>query len=203
MALHEAGVLEQYGVELIGANVDAIQARRGPPAVQGDRRATSAPSRPAASICHTLDECLGGAPTSSATRWSSGPSFTMGGAGSGLAHDEAELRRIAGAGLQASPTTEVLLEESILGWKEYELELMRDQARQRRRRLLDREPRPDGRAHRRLDHRRAGDDADRPRVPAAARHRASPSSARSASTPAAATSSSRSTRRPAGSSSSR
>ena len=50
----------------------------------------------------------------------------MGGAGSGLAHDEAELRRIAGAGLQASPTTEVLLEESILGWKEYELELMRD-----------------------------------------------------------------------------
>ena len=54
------------------------------------------------------------------------PSFTMGGAGSGLAHDEAELRRIAGAGLQASPTTEVLLEESILGWKEYELELMRD-----------------------------------------------------------------------------
>ena len=50
----------------------------------------------------------------------------MGGAGSGLAHDETELRRIAGAGLQASPTTEVLLEESILGWKEYELELMRD-----------------------------------------------------------------------------
>ena len=52
----------------------------------------------------------------------------MGGAGSGLAHDETELRRMAGAGLQASPTTEVLLEESILGWKEYELELMRDTA---------------------------------------------------------------------------
>ena len=50
----------------------------------------------------------------------------MGGAGSGIAYDEADLRRIAGAGLQASPTTEVLLEESILGWKEYELELMRD-----------------------------------------------------------------------------
>ena len=54
------------------------------------------------------------------------PSFTMGGAGSGMAYDEDDLRRIAGAGLQASPTTEVLLEESILGWKEYELELMRD-----------------------------------------------------------------------------
>ena len=52
----------------------------------------------------------------------------MGGAGSGMAHDETDLRRIAGAGLQASPTTEVLLEESILGWKEYELELMRDKA---------------------------------------------------------------------------
>ena len=56
------------------------------------------------------------------------PSFTMGGAGSGLAYDEDDLHRIAGAGLAASPTTEVLLEESILGWKEYELEVMRDRA---------------------------------------------------------------------------
>ena len=56
------------------------------------------------------------------------PSFTMGGVGSGFAHDEADLRRIAGTGLAASPTTEVLIEESILGWKEYELEVMRDRA---------------------------------------------------------------------------
>ncbi len=56
------------------------------------------------------------------------PSFTMGGLGSGLAHDEPALRRIADAGLQASPTTEVLLEESVLGWKEFELEVMRDHA---------------------------------------------------------------------------
>src|SRR2546430_1132162 len=54
------------------------------------------------------------------------PSFTLGGAGSGIAHDGADLRRITGAGLDASPVTEVLLEESILGWKEFELELMRD-----------------------------------------------------------------------------
>ena len=54
------------------------------------------------------------------------PSFTLGGAGSGIARDEADLRRIAGAGLDASPTHEVLLEESVLGWKEFELELMRD-----------------------------------------------------------------------------
>ena len=56
------------------------------------------------------------------------PSFTMGGTGSGMAYDEDDLRRMAGAGLAASPTTEVLLEESIIGWKEYELEVMRDTA---------------------------------------------------------------------------
>src|SRR4029079_1408959 len=56
------------------------------------------------------------------------PSFTMGGTGSGMAYDEDDLRRIAGSGLAASPTTEVLLEESIIGWKEYELEVMRDTA---------------------------------------------------------------------------
>src|SRR5690606_28975283 len=56
------------------------------------------------------------------------PSFTMGGLGSGMAYDEADLRRIGGDGLHYSPTSEVLLEESILGWKEFELELMRDSA---------------------------------------------------------------------------
>jgi carbamoyl-phosphate synthase large subunit len=56
------------------------------------------------------------------------PSFTMGGLGSGIAYDADDLHRIAGAGLSASPTTEVLIEESILGWKEYELEVMRDRA---------------------------------------------------------------------------
>ncbi|HUP84278.1 MAG TPA: carbamoyl-phosphate synthase large subunit, partial [Acidimicrobiales bacterium] len=76
-------------------------------------------------VCHTMEELLEavedlGYPV--VVR----PSFTMGGAGGGMAHDEADLRRIGGAGLQASVTTEVLLEESILGWKEYELELMRD-----------------------------------------------------------------------------
>jgi len=54
------------------------------------------------------------------------PSFTMGGLGSGFAHDELELRRMVENGIHESPTSEVLLEESILGWKEYELELMRD-----------------------------------------------------------------------------
>ena len=76
-------------------------------------------------VCHTMDDCLAAVDD---LRYPVvvRPSFTMGGAGSGIAYDEADLHRIAGAGLQASPTTEVLLEESIIGWKEYELELMRD-----------------------------------------------------------------------------
>src|SRR5690606_14551875 len=78
-------------------------------------------------IAHTMDEVLAGA-AELGCRVVVRPSFNMGGLGSGIAYDEAELRRIAGAGLHYSPTTEVLLEESILGWKEYELELMRDHA---------------------------------------------------------------------------
>ncbi|HEU4913089.1 MAG TPA: carbamoyl-phosphate synthase large subunit, partial [Actinomycetes bacterium] len=126
MALHEAGVLEQYGVELIGANVDAIEAgedRQRFKQIVADIGAESARS----AITHSLDGALAAAGELGypvVVR----PSFTMGGSGSGLARDPEELRRIAGAGLQASPTTEVLLEESILGWKEYELELMRDKA---------------------------------------------------------------------------
>src|SRR5712691_10374759 len=76
-------------------------------------------------ICHSLAECEDAAADLGyplVVR----PSFTLGGSGSGIARDPAELRRMAGHGLDASPVTEVLLEESILGWKEYELELMRD-----------------------------------------------------------------------------
>jgi carbamoyl-phosphate synthase large subunit len=124
MALHEAGVLERYGVELIGADVDAI--RRGEDRQEFKSIVESVGGQSARSaICHSMDEVLAavgelGYPV--VVR----PSFTMGGSGSGIAHDEEALHRIAGGGLAASPTTEVLLEESILGWKEYELELMRD-----------------------------------------------------------------------------
>ena len=126
MALHAAGVLEQFGVELIGANIAAIEAgedRQRFKAVVESIGAESARSN----VAHTLDECLAAA-AELGYPLVLRPSFTMGGAGSGLARDEAELRRMAAAGLQASPTTEVLLEESVLGWKEYELELMRDTA---------------------------------------------------------------------------
>jgi carbamoyl-phosphate synthase large subunit len=132
VALHEAGVLERYGVELIGADIDAIQAGENRrlfkdivAKVARDHGLNAESARSA--ICHTLQECLEAAGVLGypvVVR----PSFTMGGAGSGFAYDEDDLRRIAGAGLDASPTTEVLLEESILGWKEYELEVMRDRA---------------------------------------------------------------------------
>jgi carbamoyl-phosphate synthase large subunit len=124
MALHARGSFEKFGVKLIGANVDAI--KRGE-----DRQifktivekvgGESANSR----ICHSMSDCLGAAlelhyPV--VVR----PSFTMGGLGSGIAFNQGELELIAGAGLRHSPTNEVLLEESILGWKEFELEVMRD-----------------------------------------------------------------------------
>ena len=132
VALHENGVLERYGVELIGASIEAIQ--RGEnreqfkAIVEGLEGIPGGPAEVARSrICHSIEDVLQAADDLGyplVVR----PSFTMGGLGSGLAHDEADLRRMAGTGLSASPTTEVLIEESIVGWKEYELEVMRDKA---------------------------------------------------------------------------
>ncbi|GAA4121272.1 carbamoyl-phosphate synthase large subunit [Knoellia locipacati] len=124
IALHEAGVLEKYGCPLIGANVEAIQLGEDRQLFKGVVERCGAESARSV-IAHTMDEVLAAADELGyplVVR----PSFTMGGLGSGFADDEAQLRRMAGAGLQASPTTEVLLEESIKGWKEYELEVMRD-----------------------------------------------------------------------------
>ena len=126
VALAEAGVLEEYGVELIGANIEAIEKGEDRQKFKDLVREAGYESA-RSTVCHTLDECFAaveelGYPV--VVR----PSFTMGGKGSGLAYDPADLRAIAGAGLLASPTTEVLIEESVLGWKEYELEVMRDTA---------------------------------------------------------------------------
>lgn len=126
MALHDRGILEKYDVELIGAKVDAI--RKGEDRQIFKELVIEAGADVAASvICHSMDDLLAGAEKLGyplVVR----PSFTMGGLGSGFAYNEEDLRRIGGAGLHDSPTNEVLLEESILGWKEYELELMRDTA---------------------------------------------------------------------------
>ncbi|MFC8619320.1 carbamoyl-phosphate synthase large subunit [Micromonospora purpureochromogenes] len=133
VALHEAGVLDKYGVELIGANIDAInrgedrQLFKDIVAKAGARIGVDDPTGlvPRSRVCHSMAEV-------EATVAELGlpvvirPSFTMGGLGSGMAHTDEDLHRIAGSGLAASPVHEVLIEESVLGWKEYELELMRD-----------------------------------------------------------------------------
>jgi carbamoyl-phosphate synthase large subunit len=130
VALAESGVLDKYDVELIGASIDAIQKgenRQSFKAVVEALPAEWAAEVARSAICHSMADCLeavDGLGYPVVVR----PSYTMGGVGSGMAYDEADLHRIAGAGLAASPTTEVLLEESILGWKEYELEVMRDRA---------------------------------------------------------------------------
>ena len=124
MSLYERGSLEKYGVELIGANVAAIKA--GEDRQEFKQLVLDAGADVAKSfIAHNMDEVLYAADQLGYPMVVR-PSFTMGGLGSGFAYNETDLRRIAGAGIQASPTSEVLLEESILGWKEYELELMRD-----------------------------------------------------------------------------
>ncbi len=179
VALHEAGVLDKYGVELIGANIDAI--RRGE-----DRQlfkdivakarvragladeASAAEMVPRSRVCHSMDEVR-------ATVAELGlpvvirPSFTMGGLGSGMAHTpeapgaprRRRARRLAGA--RGAHRGERARLEGVRARADAR------PARQRGGRLLDRERRPDGRAHRRLGDRRAGDDADRPGVPAPAR----------------------------------
>jgi carbamoyl-phosphate synthase large subunit len=126
MDLDKAGVLEKYNVELIGASIEAIE--RGENRESFKKIVEELGGEVARSVvCHTMDDCLA-AVDELGYPMVVRPSFTMGGTGSGMAYDEQDLRRIAGAGLVASPTTEVLLEQSIIGWKEYELEVMRDMA---------------------------------------------------------------------------
>jgi carbamoyl-phosphate synthase large subunit len=124
MALGAAGVLERYNVELIGASLEAID--RGEDRDLFKKIVEQAGAESAASmIAHTMSE-VDAAVEVLGYPLVVRPSFTMGGLGSGIAHNEEELHRIAGAGIHYSPTNEVLLEEGIEGWKEYELELMRD-----------------------------------------------------------------------------
>jgi carbamoyl-phosphate synthase large subunit len=130
VVLHDQGVLHKYNVELIGANIDAIRAGEDRDRFKEIVTGLGA-ELPSSRICRSLDQCLA---VVAGTEQPLGypvvvrPSFTLGGLGSGVAKNETDLRRIAGAGLDASPTHEVLLEQSILGWKEFELELMRDRA---------------------------------------------------------------------------
>src|SRR3954469_1208071 len=124
VALYENGVLEKYGVELIGADFEAIQ--RGEDRQRFKDIVAKVGGESARShVCFTMDEVREtveelGLPV--VVR----PSFTMGGLGSGMAYSAEDVERMAGDGLAASPSANVLIEESIFGWKEFELELMRD-----------------------------------------------------------------------------
>jgi carbamoyl-phosphate synthase large subunit len=124
VALHEQGVLDKYDVELIGADIEAIQRGEDRQRFKDIVRAVGA-DVPNSAVCRSMDEVRTavkelGLPV--VIR----PSFTMGGLGSGMAHTDEELERLGAQGLAESPVTEVLVEESVLGWKEFELELMRD-----------------------------------------------------------------------------
>lgn len=126
IALHNAGILEKYNVELIGASFDAIQ-RGEDRQIFKDLVIEAGADVAKSFIATTVDDAIRFAEELGYPLVIR-PSFTMGGLGSGFAHNETELVRMVSDGLHQSPTTEVLLEESILGWKEYELELMRDSA---------------------------------------------------------------------------
>ncbi|MFC7671694.1 carbamoyl-phosphate synthase large subunit [Mycolicibacterium sp. GCM10028919] len=124
VALYENGALDRHGVEMIGADFEAIQRgedRQKFKDIVAKVGGESAKSR----VCFTMEEVRDtvaelGLPV--VVR----PSFTMGGLGSGMAYSVEDVERMAGDGLSASPTANVLIEESIFGWKEFELELMRD-----------------------------------------------------------------------------
>jgi carbamoyl-phosphate synthase large subunit len=126
VALHEAGVLDQYNVELIGAKIDAIRTAE-------DRQEFKAAMTeiglrvPASGIAYGLDEAMAVAARVGYPLIVR-PSYILGGGGTGIAHDADEMHHIAARGLDASPINEILIERSVVGWKEYELEVMRDRA---------------------------------------------------------------------------
>ena len=126
VALHEAGVLEKYSVKLIGANVDAIK-------VGEDRLLFREAMEdigvevPASGLARSLDEAMKIVKTTGFPAIIR-PSFTMGGVGGGIAYNVEEFRELVERGLEMSPVHEILIEESVIGWKEFELEVMRDVA---------------------------------------------------------------------------
>jgi carbamoyl-phosphate synthase large subunit len=124
MGMHSAGILERHGVRLIGADVAAISRGENRELFRAIVEKVGGESARSI-ICHTMDDVLSAA-SSLGFPCVIRPSFTMGGLGSGIAYDQETLQQIAGAGLRHSPTSEVLIEESIIGWKEFELEVMRD-----------------------------------------------------------------------------
>ncbi len=125
-ALHENGTLAKHGVELIGADYDAID--RAEDRERFRDTMTGAGLRvPKSAVVHTVGEAQA-AIDEVGLPFIVRPAFTLGGTGGGVVRDKSELARVVGRGLQASPIGQVLIEESVLGWGEFELEVMRDRA---------------------------------------------------------------------------
>ena len=120
----EAGALEKYGVEMLAANIQVIKKAEGREEFRAAMRAIGL-KVPESSIVHTLDDAMAAADDIGfpvIVR----PSFTLGGTGGGVAYNRQELEVLCAAGLDLSMTSEIMLEKSLLGWKEFELEVMRD-----------------------------------------------------------------------------
>ena len=124
LALEEMGVLDELGIEMIGAKADVIDKAENRERFK-DAMDKIGLENPRSKVVHTLEaarEYLDEIGLPAIIR----PSFTMGGTGGGVAYNKTEFDQIVRDGLEASPTTEVLIDESLLGWKEYEMEVVRD-----------------------------------------------------------------------------
>ena len=126
MKLEASGALKRHGVELIGAKADVID-RAEDRLKFRDAMTEIGLESPRSAIAHSMEEARA-ALTIVGLPAVIRPSFTLGGTGGGIAYNREEFERIVGSGLEASPTTEVLVEESVLGWKEFEMEVVRDRA---------------------------------------------------------------------------
>jgi carbamoyl-phosphate synthase large subunit len=128
VALAKAGVLDKYGVEVIGCDIDSIEVGEDRELFAKAMREIGLEVANSSDVAHTLEECERDCTTISAIPVVIRPAFTLGGAGGGMAYNDDDLCSIAREGLDLSPDSEVLVEQSVEGWKEIEMEVMRDSA---------------------------------------------------------------------------
>ena len=127
MSLYNNGVLEKHGVQMIGANADAIKKGEDRQLFK-DAMVKIGLDMPISGVAHTMEEARQIAERIGTFPLIIRPAFTMGGTGGGIGYNREEFEEIVKRGLDLSPVSEVLIEESLLGWKEYEMEVMRDRA---------------------------------------------------------------------------
>jgi carbamoyl-phosphate synthase large subunit len=127
MSLHKSGVLEKHGVEMIGAKAEAIHRGEDRQAFK-DLMLSIGLDVPISGVAHNLDEARAVADKIGKFPLIIRPAFTLGGTGGGIGYNRDEFEEIAKRGIELSPVNEILIEESLLGWKEYEMEVMRDKA---------------------------------------------------------------------------